>query len=197
MIKNMIVLLAVACCLTGCMSVDYEPVNENLDLPPTAPEAVKVYNNPAKVKKQYQTIGYCIASGNYRDFSKDAIMKRLREEAADVGADALVIKTYSVVPADSERLEQLTDMQNMNSDVFADGNGRGGSGWDRVSENFDSGYGSIRERRTVRTYSYRRVIRAKFITFGKTKIAAPKKQPAKPVKTIAVHPDKQSKPVKK
>jgi hypothetical protein len=182
MIKHLMFLLAAACCLTGCMNVNYEPINESRSLTPTSPQAVKVFNNPGKVKKQYQTIGYCIVSGNYRDFSRDDIVKRLQKEAAQVGADGVVINTYSVVPVDSERLRQLTDMQNMRADVFTAGNGRGGSGWDRLSANFDSGYGSVDERKAVRTYNYRRVIRAKFITFKDLKL--------EPVKTIAVKVDK-------
>ena len=198
MIKNLILLLAAAFCLTGCINVNYVPANAEMDLAPTSLESVKVFKTPSKVKKQYQTIGYCIASGNYRDFSKKDIVDKLRDEAAKVGADGVVIKTYAVVPTGSERLEQLTDMQNMNSETFPEGD-VGVSGWNRLAENFDSGYGSIRERKTVRTYGYRRVIRAKFISFKSTPAIKPAKpaKPAKPLKTITVVPDKKKAPAKK
>lgn len=172
MIKYLVILFATAFVLTGCISVDYKPVDAGVSPAPLNPESVKVYNDPSKLKEQYHTIGYCIVSGNYSDFSKDDLLNKLKEKAAEEGAAGVVIKTYAVVQNESERLAQLTDMQSMNSDVFTEGD-VGVNGWNRLSSNFDSGYGSIRDKKSVRVYSYKRIIRANFIEYGPGKKAAP------------------------
>lgn len=179
MIKYLVILFATAFVLTGCISVDYKPVDAAIAPAPVSPESVKVYNDPSKLKEQYHTIGYCIVSGNYSDFSKDDLISKLKEKAAEEGAGGVVIKTYAVVQNESERLAQLTDMQNMNSDIFSEGD-VGVNGWNRLSSNFDSGYGSIRDKKSVRVYSYRRVIRANFIKYGPgSKVTSPDKPVAK------------------
>lgn len=134
--------------LTGCVSVKYQG-----DTYPATGD-VKLFENRSLIPENYVSIGKCVAYGRYDSFNKNAICEKVRSRAESVGADAVYIYAYQVIPESvvTGAVERVWDDGTSNTE------------WSRLERDFAS-YGQIGKNSTAPYAhdSYMRVIRAEFL----------------------------------
>lgn len=152
-------LLAGCVMMCGCLGPRISYKGEQL----TPTSAVKLIPNTDQLKN-YSPIGKATVSGAYERFSYDELVKDLEKKACAVGADAVYIRSYEVIPSGSERIDQAMNMTPDNawsSDVDSD------SGWSYLQQDMDYQYGEVLGNPNVAmktdTPTYRRVIKAIFL----------------------------------
>ena len=78
---------------TGCVKFQYK----GEEFKPT--EKANVYEEAKKIPNQkYLVMGKCVASGRYSEVTREKMYRRLQSEAEKLGADAVLITTYQIVP---------------------------------------------------------------------------------------------------
>ena len=127
----------------------------------SVPGPAPIFNQPEKVPRSYEVLGKAMVYGDYQDVSRDRLEKKLAEEAADRGADAVLITTMQVVPngslptIDAEyRTVQTTGAEYTYS-------------MNELQKDFDGGYGQAFSSKPVTPVirEYRRIIRAEFLRY--------------------------------
>lgn len=98
MIRQAIFLLGCMTLLTGCISFEYDGEAEA-----DGPAEVAVYDNAANVRRAYRVFGRAAVSGDYSDVSRDRLLNKLKSEAEDRGADAILLTEQQVVPKSESR----------------------------------------------------------------------------------------------
>ena len=138
----------------GCLSYDYEG-----DKAPsvTDSENIRVYTDKSHAPAGYRVLGKAQVSGSYQDVSRERMISKLKTEAADCGADAIIITEQQVLPEEgsTERLFQNS----------SDTDSSSGS-WGQIANDVDVAYGSAFDRSkqtTTNISNYRRIIRAEYI----------------------------------
>jgi hypothetical protein len=95
--KSVKVLACIAALITlagGCISYEYTGSSEA----PVSGEA-KIFASRNDLKRQYKVLGRAVVAANYQDVSRDRMIGKLRDEARDCGADAILIVEQQVLPA--------------------------------------------------------------------------------------------------
>jgi len=88
------VLLTVLCLvLAGCASFDVTKSDESMKYHPTNPEEVKILEKAPEAK--YTVIGEIRAEGETLAI-KDSMKQRMREEAAQIGGQAIILEIKEV-----------------------------------------------------------------------------------------------------
>ncbi len=144
--------------LAGCVSYDYEGESA----PATAKDALKMYTDARQIKSAYRELGTATVSGNYQNVSRERMIDKLKSEAAENGADAVLIVEQQVEPVAEEASSSGTYRTAIDADTTS-------ASWNQIQSDVDQNYGNIRKDPTPATTVYRRVIRAKFIRFDKEK----------------------------
>lgn len=144
------VMLAVLC---GCVSFDYVGKREE---PVKPASGIKLYNDSASIKRNYSVLGVATVSGNCQDVSRERMIEKLRNEAHDCGADAILIveQQISTVGEDSGTQPFFTAFD------YDDTN----RSWSQIYRDVDQNFANTR--RSVRQLSpgsARRIIRAEFL----------------------------------
>ena len=144
---------------TGCISMEYS--GEKL---PPRPETEKVfvYSDSAAVKKPYSVLGTATVSGNYRDVSRDRMIAKLRDEARECGADAILIVEQQVIPGDTKSTANPVFMTAFDYD---DTNQSWSQLYRDVDRNFVNSNRNRSETTAGSTNNFKRVIRAEFLRF--------------------------------
>lgn len=145
--------------LAGCVSYDYKGETAS---PSTEKDALKMYTEARQVKTPYRELGEATVSGNYQNVSRERMIDKLKSEAADSGADALLIVEQQVEPV-------AEDASPNGAYRTAIDTGTTSASWDQLQSDVDQNYGNIRKDPVPATTVYRRTIRAKFIRFDKEK----------------------------
>lgn len=139
----------------GCASVSYQGET----LPPST--AVKVLKNQGQTTG-YRQLGTAVISGSYTDYSYEELMQKLSKKAKSVGADAIYVAEYEVMPVDMVRDDQLLNMTSKSFNLVNDRSGQDLSILDnQINDHYSRiGATSVRD---PKTYTYKRVIKALFL----------------------------------
>ena len=147
-----VMLAAVLFC--GCVSYEYS--GESVQ-PVTG--RVEVFTDSAKIKTAYQVLGRAVVSGNYRDVSRERMMKTLIEKAEKSGADAILIVEQQVLPSGTVSRPMFDTAWDFNDTNRS---------WSQIERDVDITYGEVghKQPQNIQTVnSYRRIIRAEFLKY--------------------------------
>lgn len=75
----------------GCVHVETARVSPDREDPPTCPAAVSIYTAEGRVGRPYRTIAYLNASGESVWTSEEEMVLALRDRAAELGANGLIL----------------------------------------------------------------------------------------------------------
>ena len=172
-LKYWIAALMLSMLAAGCVSYEYK--GESGGAPSSS---VMVFMNSAKIRRTYQVLGEATVSGDYRDVSRDRLMKKLISEAEKNGADAVLVVEQQVLPYGSLGGQQGRFMTAFDYDETS-------QSWNQLYRDVDQRYSNLFNtslqnvitRRSGDTSgggaaaarSYRRVIRAEFLKYTDTK----------------------------
>jgi hypothetical protein len=142
----------------GCVSVEYSgkisPAVSHVDF----------YEKKADMKRDAVPVGNAHLSANYQEYSKEKMLDMIKQKARDVGASAVVITSYEIVPSGTVREDQA--LNDSPSKAWATDDDTK-DGLRRMSQDFDYDYGSIGNKQMnpeVKTYN--RVINAEFFRYS-------------------------------
>ena len=154
MMKN-IFAAAVMLIFAGCVSYSYTgkceaPVKEEKD--------IRIFTDAAKITRKYTVLGKATVSGNCQDVSRDRLVARLRSEAHDAGATAVLITDQQVV----------TESEDSGSSPFftafdADDTS---SNWSQLQRDVDENFANTRRMKNANSPgASRRIIHAEFLRY--------------------------------
>jgi hypothetical protein len=155
MMKN---IFAVAAMLifAGCVSYSY---TGKYDTPVKEEKDMRIFTDPAKITRKYTVLGKATVSGNCQDVSRDRLVARLKSEAHDAGASAIIITDQQVV----------TESEDSGSSPFftafdADDTN---SNWSQLQQDVDENFANTRRMKNVTSPgASRRIIHAEFIRYA-------------------------------
>lgn len=143
----------------GCVNIEYtgktaEPRDNDV--------LIVIFTDPAKVGKKYTVLGEASASGNYREVSRDRMISKLRDKAAECGADAIIIKEQQVIFD-----ENKADNRGSFRSAFDQDNGP--DSWKPFADSVDRDYVNTSRGRNANANGsnscFTRIIRAEFIRY--------------------------------
>ena len=153
--------------LCGCVSVEYEgecAAARKDDTP------VAIFTDATRISRPYTVLGKASASGNYQEVSRDRMIAKLREKAADCGADAMLIVEQQVIAGDSPVASNPVFSTSFDFDS-TDGN------WRQLTRDLDQDFVNTRRNRTTTTAgsinNFRRIIRVEFLRWKSDAPTAP------------------------
>lgn len=82
---------AVVVSFVGCMRTNAALMDTSVHLARTCPDAVKLYLSPDKVGTEYTEVALLNSTGNTNWTSESGMVKSMREKAADVGANGIIM----------------------------------------------------------------------------------------------------------
>jgi hypothetical protein len=158
-------------CGAGCISLEYTGEK----LPVKNPDGkIAVFTDSAKITEPYQVLGTATVSGNYQDVSRDRMIGKLRDEARDCGADAILIVEQQVLAGDDKVSGNAAFMTAFDYDDTD-------HSWSQLYKDVDRNFVNSKRNRTRTTAGsanyFKRIIRAEFIRY--------KDAPAKPAAPAA------------
>ena len=77
--------------LAGCTRTNAALMDNSIHLAATCPDAVKMYTTPAAVGATYQEVALLNSAGNTGFTSEAGMMKSMRQKAAEVGANGIIM----------------------------------------------------------------------------------------------------------
>ena len=98
MIRQTTLLCACMTLLAGCVGFEYDGGTET---PET--QDVAVFSQPNEIRRTYRVFGKATVSGDYNDVSRDRLLAKLKSEAQEKGADAILITEQQVVQESESR----------------------------------------------------------------------------------------------
>ncbi len=148
--KSILMLFAVLFC-AGCMNFKYEGKKAE-------PVESCVFLDKLPEDRKYEMLGKAAVSGDYQSFSLPDMKEKLRKNAAEYGANAVIITSQQVVPNGDAVVEPepYVAVKTDNADLDYSLN--------KLDRDFSFGYGSA-GKKSAETYtkSYIRIVRADFI----------------------------------
>jgi len=170
MIRQTALLLACLTLLAGCVDFEYDGGTET-----SGPGEVAVFNQANGIRRPYRVFGRATVSGDYNDVSRDRLLAKLKSEAGEKGADAILITEQQVAP------ESFSRSIEPRFGTAADHDGEAGS-LQQIQRGMDLGYGSYRDNaEDMKTNArYLRVLKAEFL-----KYTDEKQQPLEVVEPMA------------
>ncbi len=177
-----VLLLAFVLGLAFCGCVHFSYTGESLT---AVAEPAPIFNKPEKVPRSYEVLGKAVVYGDYQDVSRERLEKKLSDEAAKHGADAVLITTMQVLPTDSiptidaeYRTAQITSAETMYS-------------MNELQKDFDGGYGQAFSNKPVTPVirDYRRIIRAEFLRYTGPRADDAAKKAEAPAQAPAAKPE--------
>ncbi|MBE6365337.1 MAG: hypothetical protein E7053_06250 [Lentisphaerae bacterium] len=154
-------LIAITAILCGCVNIEYTGK--------TAPRQesdaqIAVFTDPARITRPYTVLGSATASGDYREVSTQNMINKLREKAAECGANAILITDHRVI--DDDHAAVVSNPVFMTS---LDYNDTDGGDWRQiyadVDRNFVNPYRNFSTTTGGSANNFRRVIRAEFLLY--------------------------------
>ena len=112
-------LLPACCSLVGCLSVtstQLGPPHTLAEHPVIAAERVAIYRAPEQVPGDYEEVALLHASGSLQWSSESEMMKKLREEAGRLGANAIILE-----PERELSVREKIAIQKSNVDIGREG----------------------------------------------------------------------------
>ncbi|MBR7120628.1 MAG: hypothetical protein IKC94_00115 [Lentisphaeria bacterium] len=159
--SRIFVLCALAAFLGGCVNIEY--TGKTFQRQETDAQ-IAVFTDPGRITRPYTVLGTATASGNYREVSSDRMLCKLREKAAECGANAILITDHRVV---------VTDNGSVNGDpafmTSLDYNETDGGDWRQIYADVDRNF--VNPGRNLSTMSggnvnnFKRIIRAEFLRY--------------------------------
>lgn len=143
--------------LAGCVNIKYtgavaEPAADNVN--------IAVFTDSAGIKRAYTVLGKATASGNYQEVSRDRMIAKLKEKAAECGANAILIVEHQV------RADQEDASSNPAFTTALDYDDTEGN-WRQIYKDVDRDFVNPQRNRTSTTAgssnNFTRIIRAEFL----------------------------------
>ncbi len=157
--KTLFAAIAAVLLNCGCISVEYTGEK----LPPREDGAkIAVFSDSAKIGRPYSVLGTATVSGNYQDVSRDRMIRKLRDEAGECGADAILIVEQQVIQGEVSATSNPVFMTAFDYD---DSN----QNWSQLYRDVDRNFVNSRRNRSETTAgsanNFKRIIRAEFIRY--------------------------------
>lgn len=155
MIRQTTLLCACMTILAGCVGFEYDGGTET---PET--QDVAVFSQPNEIRRTYRVFGKATASGDYTDISRDRLLAKLKKEAEEKGADAILITEQQVVQESESRSVEAR------FSTAADYDGEDGS-MRQIQRSMDLNYGRYGDSmENVKTNArYLRILKAEFLKY--------------------------------
>ena len=77
--------------LVGCTRTNAALMDNSVRLAATCPDAVKIYSSPSAVSAEYQEVALLNSTGSDGFTSEAGMMKSMRQKAASVGANGIIM----------------------------------------------------------------------------------------------------------
>jgi hypothetical protein len=77
--------------LSGCVSTNASLIDPSVHLARTCPEAIKLYTTPDRVGQPYREVAILNAKGESNWSDEEDMIESMREKAAEVGANGIVL----------------------------------------------------------------------------------------------------------
>lgn len=155
--KQFMTMLAAVIVLSGCVSIEYTGKNAP---PRDDDEQIAVFTDSAKITRKYELLGQAVARGSYQEVSRDRMIGKLREKAAEAGADAILIVEHQVLSDQENAVSSPTFMSALDYDE-TEGN------WKQIYTDVNRDFVNTRRNQTSTTAGssnhFTRVIRAEFL----------------------------------
>ncbi|MBE6356482.1 MAG: hypothetical protein E7058_05140 [Lentisphaerae bacterium] len=155
--KKLIISVFAAAIFSGCVNIEYtgecaQAVAEDAN--------IAVFTDSAKITRKYTVLGQASASGNYQEVSRDRMIAKLKEKAAECGANAILIVEHQV------RADQEAAVSNPTFTTALDFDETEGN-WRQIYKDVDRDFVNTRRNRTSTTAGssnhFTRIIRAEFL----------------------------------
>ena len=155
--KKIAAFLFAAVVFCGCVNVEYDgkcasPVAKDVK--------IAVFTDSAKITRPYTVLGKATASGNYQEVSRDRMIDKLQEKAAECGANAILIVEHQV-RADQEAPVSTPAFTTALDFDETEGN------WRQIYKDVDRDFVNTNRNRTSTTAgssnNFTRIIRAEFL----------------------------------
>lgn len=91
----MVLALLVVGSLSGCTRTNAALMDNSITLMRTCPEGVKIYTTPDAVKSDYQEVALLNSTGSTGFTSEAGMIKSMRQKAAQVGANGIIMGSIS------------------------------------------------------------------------------------------------------
>lgn len=155
--KQLFALLSAVIMLCGCVSVEYS----GQSAPAREGDAqIAVFTDSAKITRKYTVLGQATARGNYQEVSRDRMIAKLKDKAAECGASAILIVEHQVI-ADQDKASVNPAFTTALDYDETEGN------WRQIYQDVDRNFVNTRRGRTSTTAGstnhFTRVIRAEFL----------------------------------
>ncbi len=82
---------AIAVYAVGCTRTNVALMDNSVHLARICPDAVKIFSSPSKVLAEYQEVALLNSTGNTGFTSEAGMMKSMRQKAAEVGANGIIM----------------------------------------------------------------------------------------------------------
>jgi len=103
MIKNLLLVCAIALLAIGCVSAKATLLNPDVQFAPVPWENVKVYYDEADVPGEFETIAIIRSEGKEVFTTEKQMLEKMRKKAGAVGANGVILKGIKD-PSDLDRL---------------------------------------------------------------------------------------------
>ncbi|MBO5667500.1 MAG: membrane lipoprotein lipid attachment site-containing protein [Lentisphaeria bacterium] len=155
--KKLLVILSAAAILSGCVSIEYTGKTVAAGESDTK---IAVFTDSSKITRKYEVLGQATARGNYQEVSRDRMISKLRQKAAESGANAILIVEHQVISDLDEASTSPAFMTALDYDE-TEGN------WKQIYTDVNRDFVNTRRNRTSTTSGsanhFTRVIRAEFL----------------------------------
>ena len=105
-------LLSMAVISLGCyhVSTNVSLMDPSWHLPHTCPAAVKLYMTPERVQTEYREVALLNSTGRTLDTSEGDMIKSMREKAAKVGANGIILNSIDEPKAATKVAAEATNV---------------------------------------------------------------------------------------
>jgi hypothetical protein len=84
--------LAAAVVVCGCVSTNAALIDPTVHLARTCPSAIKLYTTPDRVGQPYREVAILNAKGESNWSNEEDMIESMRDKAAEVGANGIILK---------------------------------------------------------------------------------------------------------
>ena len=90
-----IALVIALAAIAGCVSVQSTRLGAGLIRAPVTPDQVAIYRSAAQVGGQYEEVALMSAAGDYGSTNEEQMYKKMREKAAAMGANGIILESIT------------------------------------------------------------------------------------------------------
>jgi len=81
--------------LSGCVTVQSTRLGSGMIRPPTTPDQVAIYRTSEQVGFPFEEVALLSASGNYNATNEEQMYREMRNEAAELGANGIILESIT------------------------------------------------------------------------------------------------------